>query len=66
MSGEKGFSKQFWIGESKAGSLLETQALLTSENFDSLYRNLYGLGRQENLYGFLEIAIEFNWESNYF
>jgi hypothetical protein len=35
LSGEKGFSKQFWIGESKAGSLLETQALLTSENFDS-------------------------------
>ena len=35
LSGEKGFSKQFWIGERKAGSFLETQALLTSENFNS-------------------------------
>lgn len=35
LTGEKGFSKQFWIGERKAGSLLETRALLTSEKFDS-------------------------------
>ncbi|MBK7843351.1 MAG: hypothetical protein IPJ71_06585 [Bdellovibrionales bacterium] len=35
LTGEKGFSKQFWIGERKVGSLLETQALLSSENFDS-------------------------------